>query len=140
MIQRPIDGAGFDANTTVQETHLIQTESLKDVLRTEEHFSSEVKSFVVLNPPKFKKVGEEEESPPKMILSIIDVQMIKAYRIQPTDKITLLAEVLSYPAAEFTWFLKKMANELFIYKYSPQVLQRSTRGSTATAGRANSRS
>jgi hypothetical protein len=30
--------------------------------------------------------------------------MIKAYRIQPTDKITLVAEVVSYPVAEFSWF------------------------------------
>jgi hypothetical protein len=56
VIQHPIDTANLDASSTLQETHLIQTESLKDVLRTEEHFSSEVKSFVVLSPPKFKQV------------------------------------------------------------------------------------
>jgi hypothetical protein len=59
VIRHPIDEANLDASSTLQETHLIQTESLKDVLRTEEHFSSEVKSFVVLSPPKFKQVSRK---------------------------------------------------------------------------------
>ena len=33
------------------------------------------------------------------------LKMIKAYRIQPTDNITLVAEVVSYPVAEFSWSL-----------------------------------
>lgn len=30
--------------------------------------------------------------------------MIKAYRVQSTNKLTLVVEVISHPAAQFKWF------------------------------------
>jgi len=49
------------ASLTLQQTHLIENEGQSDVLKTEEHFTSEIKSFVVVNPPKFKQVKERKE-------------------------------------------------------------------------------
>ncbi|KAL7078668.1 hypothetical protein ACQ4LE_002642, partial [Meloidogyne hapla] len=73
------------ASLTLQQTHLVENEGHSDILKTEEHFTSEIKSFVVVNPPKFK-------------------QRIKAYRLKSTDRITLVAEVQSWPVAEIEWF------------------------------------
>nr|CAD2188948.1 unnamed protein product [Meloidogyne enterolobii] len=82
------------ASLTLQQTHLIENEGQSDVLKTEEHFTSEIKSFVVVNPPKFK-------------------QRIKAYRLKSTDRVTLVAEVQSWPVAEFEWFCNdKPVNEI----------------------------
>ncbi|KAJ1351970.1 hypothetical protein KIN20_008153 [Parelaphostrongylus tenuis] len=52
---------------------------------TEEHWSSEIKSFIAAAPPKF-------------------IQVIKAYRILSTDMPTLVVEVVSDPPAIFEWF------------------------------------
>jgi len=49
------------ASLTLQQTHLIENEGQSDVLKTEEHFTSEIKSFVVVNPPKFKQVKKRKE-------------------------------------------------------------------------------
>ncbi|CAK5114277.1 unnamed protein product [Meloidogyne enterolobii] len=82
------------ASLTLQQTHLIENEGQSDVLKTEEHFTSEIKSFVVVNPPKFK-------------------QRIKAYRLKSIDRVTLVAEVQSWPVAEFEWFCNdKPVNEI----------------------------
>uniref|UniRef100_A0A914C898 Ig-like domain-containing protein n=1 Tax=Acrobeloides nanus TaxID=290746 RepID=A0A914C898_9BILA len=75
---------------TLEETHVIKNEGIQDLYFTEEHWSSEIKSFVTTTPPKF-------------------VQVIKAYRVLSTDRLTLVVEVLSDPPAIFEWFCNDRA-------------------------------
>uniref|UniRef100_A0A7E4VJ05 Ig-like domain-containing protein n=1 Tax=Panagrellus redivivus TaxID=6233 RepID=A0A7E4VJ05_PANRE len=70
---------------TREQTHLVRHEGAQDLFFTEEHWSSEIKSFVAFTPPKFK-------------------QVIKAYRVSQTDRLTLVVEVDSEPPALFEWF------------------------------------
>uniref|UniRef100_A0AC35GSH2 Ig-like domain-containing protein n=1 Tax=Panagrolaimus sp. PS1159 TaxID=55785 RepID=A0AC35GSH2_9BILA len=70
---------------TLEETHLIKCEGAQDLFYTEEHWTSEIKSFVSFTPPKF-------------------IQVIKAYRVASTDRLTLVVEVSSEPPALFEWF------------------------------------
>ncbi|KAI1714221.1 immunoglobulin i-set domain-containing protein [Ditylenchus destructor] len=77
--------SGNPRSGTLQETHVLRNEGIEDVYYTEEHWSSTIKSFITNAPPKFK-------------------QVIKAYRVQSTDKLTLVVEVLSHPPASFQWF------------------------------------
>ena len=70
---------------TLEETHVIKNEGVQDRFFTEEHWSSEIKSFITTSPPKF-------------------VQIIKAYKILATDRLTLIVEVRSDPPAIFEWF------------------------------------
>ncbi|KAH7701386.1 Immunoglobulin I-set domain containing protein, partial [Aphelenchoides avenae] len=70
--------------STLEETHVIRNEGIQDMYFTEEHWSSEIKSFVTTTPPKF-------------------VQVIKAYRVLSTDRLTLVVEVSSDPPAIFEW-------------------------------------
>lgn len=74
-----------DSSSTISETHLIHKEGVQDNFFTEEHWSSEIKSFVTNSPPKF-------------------LQVIKAYRVLSTDRLTLVVEVRSDPPAIFDWF------------------------------------
>uniref|UniRef100_A0AC34F962 Ig-like domain-containing protein n=1 Tax=Panagrolaimus sp. ES5 TaxID=591445 RepID=A0AC34F962_9BILA len=70
---------------TLEETHLIRHEGAQDLFYTEEHWTSEIKSFVSFTPPKF-------------------LQVIKAYRVASSDRLTLVVEVSSEPPALFEWF------------------------------------
>ncbi|NP_001346724.1 Ig-like domain-containing protein [Caenorhabditis elegans] len=72
-------------HATVAETHLIRSIGSQSQSYTEEHWSSEITSFVALAPPKF-------------------IQVIKAYRVHSTDTISLVVEVASDPPAIFEWF------------------------------------
>ncbi|XGW01072.1 hypothetical protein V3C99_013768, partial [Haemonchus contortus] len=72
-------------NATVAETHLIRSTGSQSNSFTEEHWSSEITSFVTAAPPKF-------------------IQVIKAYRILSSDTPTLVVEVASDPPAIFEWF------------------------------------
>ncbi|KAK6013400.1 immunoglobulin I-set domain protein, partial [Ostertagia ostertagi] len=72
-------------NATVAETHLIRSTGSQSNSFTEEHWSSEITSFVTAAPPKLSRV-------------------IKAYRILSTDTPTLVVEVASDPPAIFEWF------------------------------------
>uniref|UniRef100_A0A8R1HQD1 Ig-like domain-containing protein n=1 Tax=Caenorhabditis japonica TaxID=281687 RepID=A0A8R1HQD1_CAEJA len=72
-------------HATVAETHLIRSIGSQSQSYTEEHWSSEITSFVALAPPKF-------------------VQVIKAYRVLASDTISLVVEVASDPPAIFEWF------------------------------------
>ena len=69
---------------TLQETHVLQREGMQDVYYTEEHWSSTIKSFVTNAPPTFK-------------------QVIKAYRVKSSDRLTLVCEVTSQPPATLKW-------------------------------------
>lgn len=42
---------------TLEETHVIKNEGIQDMYFTEEHWSSEIKSFVTTTPPKFAQVS-----------------------------------------------------------------------------------
>ncbi|VDK48693.1 unnamed protein product, partial [Anisakis simplex] len=70
---------------TVEETHLIKSAGSSNQGFSEEHWSSEIKSFVTAQPPKF-------------------IQVIKAFRVLATDTLTLVVEVESDPPAIFEWF------------------------------------
>lgn len=72
-------------HATVAETHLIRSIGSQSQSYTEEHWSSEITSFVALAPPKF-------------------IQVIKAYRVLASDTISLVVEVASDPPAIFEWF------------------------------------
>uniref|UniRef100_A0A1I7WAP6 Ig-like domain-containing protein n=1 Tax=Heterorhabditis bacteriophora TaxID=37862 RepID=A0A1I7WAP6_HETBA len=72
-------------NTTMAETHLLRSTGLHSQSFTEEHWTSEITSFVATAPPKF-------------------IQVIKAYRVLSTDTPTLVVEVASDPPAIFEWF------------------------------------
>uniref|UniRef100_A0A1I7RN68 Immunoglobulin I-set domain protein n=1 Tax=Bursaphelenchus xylophilus TaxID=6326 RepID=A0A1I7RN68_BURXY len=74
-----------DSASTISETHLLHKEGVQDNFFTEEHWSSEIKSFVTSSPPKF-------------------LQVIKAYSVLATDRLTLVVEVSSDPPAIFDWF------------------------------------
>ncbi|EYB85418.1 hypothetical protein Y032_0298g1745 [Ancylostoma ceylanicum] len=71
--------------TTVAETHLMRSSGSQSESFTEEHWSSEITSFVTAAPPKF-------------------LQVIKAYRVLSSDTPTLVVEVVSDPPAIFEWF------------------------------------
>ncbi|TKR69826.1 hypothetical protein L596_021928 [Steinernema carpocapsae] len=73
-------------SNTIEETHLITNTGSQNLHFTEEHWSSEIKSYVTHQPPKF-------------------VQVIKAYRVLSTDTLTLVCEVSSSPPAMFDWFV-----------------------------------
>ncbi|KAK0408277.1 hypothetical protein QR680_003866 [Steinernema hermaphroditum] len=73
-------------SSTIEETHLITNTGSQNLHFTEEHWSSEIKSYVTHQPPKF-------------------VQVIKAYRVLSTDTLTLVCEVSSSPPAMFDWFV-----------------------------------
>lgn len=70
---------------------MIRNEGLQDKFFTEEHWSSEIKSFVTTSPPKF-------------------IQVIKAYKILATDRLTLVVEVRSDPPAIFEWYCVSFFN------------------------------
>ncbi|CAD6186690.1 unnamed protein product [Caenorhabditis auriculariae] len=72
-------------HATVAETHLIRSVGSQSQSYTEEHWSSEITSFVALAPPKF-------------------IQVIKAYRVLSSDTVSLVVEVASDPPAFFEWF------------------------------------
>ncbi|CAD5224137.1 unnamed protein product [Bursaphelenchus okinawaensis] len=74
-----------DSASTISETHLLHKEGAQDNFFTEEHWSSEIKSFVTSSPPKF-------------------AQVLKAYRVLATDRLTFVVEVSSDPPAIFDWF------------------------------------
>ncbi|KHJ91202.1 immunoglobulin I-set domain protein [Oesophagostomum dentatum] len=73
------------SRTTLAETHLMRSSGSQSESFTEEHWSSEITSFVTAAPPKF-------------------IQVIKAYRVLSTDTPTLVVEVASDPPAIFEWF------------------------------------
>ncbi|VDM48523.1 unnamed protein product [Toxocara canis] len=70
---------------TIEETHLIKSTGSSNQGFSEEHWSSEIKSYITTQPPKF-------------------VQVIKAFRVLATDTLTLVVEVESDPPAIFEWF------------------------------------
>ncbi|CAI4231525.1 unnamed protein product [Auanema sp. JU1783] len=72
-------------SATVAETHLIRSSGSQSQSFTEEHWSSEITSFIAAAPPKF-------------------IQVIKAYRVLSSDTPTLVVEVASDPPAIFEWF------------------------------------
>ncbi|MFH4975810.1 hypothetical protein AB6A40_002519 [Gnathostoma spinigerum] len=72
-------------NRTVEETHLIGKAGSSSGSFTEEHWTSEIKSYIAAHPPKF-------------------LQVIKAYRVLETDVLTLVVEVESEPPAIFEWY------------------------------------
>ncbi|KAE9417371.1 hypothetical protein Angca_001094, partial [Angiostrongylus cantonensis] len=72
-------------NATVLETHVLRSMGMQSQSFTEEHWSSEIKSFIAAAPPKF-------------------IQVIKAYRVLSSDMPTLVVEVVSDPPAIFEWF------------------------------------
>ncbi|GMS79698.1 hypothetical protein PENTCL1PPCAC_1873, partial [Pristionchus entomophagus] len=81
IIQRTNPGS-----TTIAETHVLRSTGMQSQSFTEEHWTSEIKSFVACVPPKF-------------------LQVIKAYRVLSTDTLTLVVEVVSDPPAIFEWFV-----------------------------------
>uniref|UniRef100_A0A915PVQ5 Ig-like domain-containing protein n=1 Tax=Setaria digitata TaxID=48799 RepID=A0A915PVQ5_9BILA len=70
---------------TIEETHILESSGRSTKDFAEEHWSSEIKSYVVPEPPKF-------------------MQVIKAFRVLATDTLTLVVEVQSDPPAIFEWF------------------------------------
>ncbi|GMT09140.1 hypothetical protein PFISCL1PPCAC_437, partial [Pristionchus fissidentatus] len=81
IIQRTNPGS-----STIAETHVLRSTGMHSQSFTEEHWTSEIKSFVACVPPKF-------------------LQVIKAYRVLSTDTLTLVVEVVSDPPAIFEWFV-----------------------------------
>ncbi|GMR58652.1 hypothetical protein PMAYCL1PPCAC_28847, partial [Pristionchus mayeri] len=81
IIQRTNPGS-----TTIAETHVLRSTGMQSQSFTEEHWTSEIKSFVACVPPKF-------------------LQVIKAYRVLSSDTLTLVVEVVSDPPAIFEWFV-----------------------------------
>ncbi|VDM99763.1 unnamed protein product [Thelazia callipaeda] len=75
----------YNNTGTVEETHVLESSGRSTNNFAEEHWSSEIKSFVTLQPPKF-------------------IQVIKAFRVLTTDTLTLIVEVESDPPAIFEWF------------------------------------
>ncbi|KJH41885.1 hypothetical protein DICVIV_12137 [Dictyocaulus viviparus] len=82
-------------NATVVETHIIRSTGMQSNSFTEEHWSSEIKSFVAVAPPKF-------------------IQVIKAYRVLSSDTLTLVVEVVSDPPAIFEWFCNDKPVQQFL--------------------------
>uniref|UniRef100_A0A914ZQC4 Titin n=1 Tax=Parascaris univalens TaxID=6257 RepID=A0A914ZQC4_PARUN len=70
---------------TIEETHLIKSTGSSNEGFSEEHWTSEIKSYITTQPPKF-------------------VQVIRAFRVLATDTLTLVVEVESDPPAIFEWF------------------------------------
>nr|CDQ05432.1 Bm6219, isoform k [Brugia malayi] len=70
---------------TIEEIHVLESSGRTTRDFAEEHWSSEIKSYVMPEPPKF-------------------IQVIKAFRVLATDTLTLVVEVQSDPPAIFEWF------------------------------------
>uniref|UniRef100_A0A0R3RRM4 Ig-like domain-containing protein n=1 Tax=Elaeophora elaphi TaxID=1147741 RepID=A0A0R3RRM4_9BILA len=70
---------------TIEEIHVLESSGRATRDFAEEHWSSEIKSYVMPQPPKF-------------------MQVIKAFRVLSTDTLTLVVEVQSDPPAIFEWF------------------------------------
>ncbi|EJD75389.1 immunoglobulin I-set domain-containing protein, variant, partial [Loa loa] len=76
----------YHKNTgTIEEIHVLESSGRTTRDFSEEHWSSEIKSYVMPEPPKF-------------------MQVIKAFRVLATDTLTLVVEVQSDPPAIFEWF------------------------------------
>jgi hypothetical protein len=57
-LYHPVSPDPGKSSATIKETHLIRTEGMQDVFYNEEHFSSEIKSYVVCAPPQFIRVSD----------------------------------------------------------------------------------
>ncbi|VDK72604.1 unnamed protein product [Litomosoides sigmodontis] len=76
----------YHKNTgTIEEIHVLESSGRTTRDFAEEHWSSEIKSYVMPQPPKF-------------------IQVIKAFRVLATDTLTFVVEVQSDPPAIFEWF------------------------------------
>uniref|UniRef100_A0A0N5AEP3 Ig-like domain-containing protein n=1 Tax=Syphacia muris TaxID=451379 RepID=A0A0N5AEP3_9BILA len=84
---------------TLEERHLIKSTGVGNKAYSEEHSSSEIKSYTMAQPPKF-------------------IQVIKAFRVLATDTLTLVVEVASNPPAIFEWYCndRPIKQDRFRYK------------------------
>ncbi|KIH66616.1 immunoglobulin I-set domain protein, partial [Ancylostoma duodenale] len=90
--------------TTVAETHLMRSSGSQSESFTEEHWSSEITSFVTAAPPKFLQNGGYKQIRNTKHAGARSSKVIKAYRVLSSDTPTLVVEVVSDPPAIFEWF------------------------------------